>query len=176
MKMKPMKGWENLYTINENAEIYSVPRNGTRKTPHKMSQSTDSYGYKVVKLRNKNKVVTCKVHRLVALTFIPNPENKPQVNHKDGNKLNNNVDNLEWVTASENIKHAKSLGLQQECYNRVKVNQIKDGKIIATYPSLKQAEIETGIGWTGISAVIRGLRKSAGGYYWERCNDYPERE
>ena len=136
-----------------------------------MAQNNDQNGYKLTKLRNKNKIVTAKVHRVVAEAFLPNTENKPQVNHKDGNKANNHVDNLEWVTASENIRHAKSLGLQCECPNRQKVEQWKDGELIAVYNSLKEAEQKTGIGWTGISGVTRGTRKTAGGYYWKRCND-----
>lgn len=170
---KQVVGWEGLYEVSEEAVIRSTPRNGNGFKPHTMSQSTDSDGYKVIKARNGSKVRTLKVHRLVAGAFLSNPDNKPQVNHKDGNKANNHVSNLEWVTASENIRHAKALGLQSECHNRVKVEQIDKvtGVVIATYPSLKRAEEETQIHWTGISAVLRGKRNSAGGYYWRRFND-----
>ena len=174
---KPVNEWEGLYEVNENGEVKSIPRNGTKRKGKTLSHSTDSYGYEVVKMRNKDKVKTMKVHRLVAEVFIPNPHNKPQVNHKNGDKTDNTVGNLEWVTASENIRHAKDLGLQCECPNRQAVEQLtKHGKKIAVYKSLRQAEELTGIGWTGISAVTRGVRKSAGGYIWRRCNDYPERE
>lgn len=67
--------------------------------------------YYAYSLHIKNKRKICKVHRLVALAFIPNPENKPQVNHKDGNKLNNHIDNLEWMTSKENHQHAWDTGL-----------------------------------------------------------------
>jgi hypothetical protein len=71
-------------------------------------------GYrKVILVDKSNKRKQNYVHRLVALAFIPNPENKPSVNHKDGNKLNNNVDNLEWMTQKENVKHAWSNGLNE---------------------------------------------------------------
>ena len=170
---KDVVGWEGFYQVDEAGTIRSTPRNGNGFKAHVMSQSTDSDGYKVIKARNKDKVRTLKVHRCVAQAFIANPENKPQVNHKDGNKANNTVTNLEWTTCSENIRHAKNLGLQCECPNRVRVLQynLEKSEIIGSYPSLKEAEHQTGVGWTGISAVLRGQRKSAGGYYWERLND-----
>jgi len=172
--MKPVKGWEGLYNVTEDGQISSVPRNGTRRGGRTLSHSTDSYGYSVVKFRNKNKVLTKKVHRIVAEAFLPNPENKPQVNHEDGDKKNNHISNLRWVTASENIRHAKDNGLQCECPNRVSVQQYTlDGEYVAEYESLKAAGEATHTSWTGISAVIRGKRKSAGGYYWERSTTIP---
>lgn len=171
--LRQVVGWEGLYQVSEAGEIFSAPRNGNGYKSRKMSQSTDSDGYKVVKARNGEKVRTLKVHRMVAQAYLPNPECKPQVNHKDGNKANNHLSNLEWVTASENIRHAKDNGLQQECHNRVSVEQLdlETNAVIAAYPSLKEAEKQTGVGWTGISAVLRNKRKSAGGYYWRRFND-----
>ena len=73
----------------------------------------DKKGYKRVCISDNGSQFTLKVHRVIAEKFIPNPENKPQVNHKDGNKLNNCVDNLEWVTNSENQLHAWSTGLNK---------------------------------------------------------------
>ena len=172
MEWKAIPSWQGLYEAHPEGQIRSVPRNGTRRSHHILSQSTDSYGYKVCKLRHGNKVMTAKVHRLIAETFIPNPESKPQVNHLDGDKANNHHTNLAWVTASENIRHAKANGLQQECHNRKAVQQFsKEGQLLATYPSLRAAEEATGVGWTGISAVTRGKRKHAGGYIWRTFND-----
>ena len=99
-------------------------------------------GYLAIGIWVNNKHKLHKIHRLVALAFIPNPDNKPQVNHKDGNKLNNHVDNLEWMTNQENIQHAWSTGL---CEN-VRIVAIKSNSKpvvdIATgnkYDSLKCA-------------------------------------
>jgi len=169
---KALPRWEGLYEVSPLGFIRSIPRNGTHRQPHILSKSVDSDGYHVSKLRNGAKVITIKVHRAVALAFIPNPDNKPQVNHDDGNKQNNHYTNLVWATASENIKHAKDMGLQMECPNRKQVQQVdQSGTVIATFPSLRAAEEATGIGWTGISAVLRGKRNHAGGYKWRTFND-----
>ena len=80
-------------------------------TNHELKQYKDKDGYPTVCLSNKGKHWTIHVHRLVALTFIPNPLNKPEVNHIDGNKSNNDISNLEWVTGSENVRHAYLNGL-----------------------------------------------------------------
>lgn len=89
-------------------ELYIVPRR------HVIQQGKFWTGYKKVSINNASgKRDTLSVHRLVAKAFVPNPENKPQVNHIDGNKENNNASNLEWVTHGENSRHAVKLGLQK---------------------------------------------------------------
>ncbi len=70
-------------------------------------------GYPCVNLAKNNKHYVARIHRLIAETFINNPESKPQVNHKDGNKLNYSISNLEWVTRSENVRHAFQSGLHE---------------------------------------------------------------
>ena len=155
------------YEISEEGAIRSKPCLGNHFKGRELKYSTDKYGYQIVCFNTKERKVNLKVHRLVAQAFIPNPENKPQVNHIDGDKTNNSVSNLEWVTASENIRHAKNIGIQCECPNRKLVKQYtKDGVFVAEYQSLKAAQEATGIGWTGISACTRGVRKTAGGFVW----------
>jgi hypothetical protein len=82
------------------------------KTNRLLSASTDSYGYKVVGLSIDGKLRTKKVHRLVALKYLNNPIGKPQVNHKNGVKTDNNISNLEWATNLENQRHAVNTGLR----------------------------------------------------------------
>ena len=103
--MKRIKGFED-YLINVFGDIYSMKSNIWLK------QCNDKYSYLYINLCKKGKYKKFKVHRLVAETFIPNLYNKPQVNHKDGNKQNNCIDNLEWVTCSENHLHAFKTGLR----------------------------------------------------------------
>ena len=105
---KEIKGYEGLYEISSYGNVKSYHKNQTIL----LKQSKMKKGYMRVKLVDKNKnEYSPLVHVLVATAFIPNPENKPQVNHKDAIKWNNNVDNLEWNTQSENQKHARRLGL-----------------------------------------------------------------
>ena len=104
-----------IYKTIENYEDYQVTSWGrifSKKSNIFLKPEIHDKGYLRVDLMNKNGKKHCKVHRLVAEAFIPNPQNKPQINHKDGNNQNNSVTNLEWVTNSENRKHAKELKQQ----------------------------------------------------------------
>lgn len=103
----PCPTLSDRYLIDDSGNIYSIRKNKF------VAQRLDRYGYPRVNLYEGTKQYTRTVHRLVAQAFIPNPENKLEVNHIDGNKENNNIDNLEWVTSSENQKHAFSIGLQK---------------------------------------------------------------
>jgi len=101
----PAKGHQYYY-VNIKGEVYSLKR-------YKFMGHIITNGYWTVRLHNNDTKVhrTISIHRLIAENFLPNPENKPFINHIDGNRLNNNIDNLEWCTPKENIQHAFKLGL-----------------------------------------------------------------
>ena len=114
---KDVVGWEGLYEVSDLGRVRSVDRYlGHPSSPNGAFRkgkilTPKSKRYADIHLWRNRKYVSTHVHRLVAIAFIPNPENKAEVNHKDGNKLNNHVNNLEWVTRSENQKHACETGL-----------------------------------------------------------------
>lgn len=108
----PISGYEGIYEVSDDGEVRSLDRSYTgkdgRSVPYKgrlINPGIGANGYKVVSLWKNGKGKTTYVHRLVAETFIPNPERKKTVNHKDGNRTNNNVSNLEWATYAENNLH-----------------------------------------------------------------------
>lgn len=115
---KEIKGYEGKYIISNYGEIISLPRYKQNKSKLQYVEPKEilryvnpKNGYVYVQLWNNAKYKNIRLHRLVAQTFIPNLENKPQINHIDGNKQNNKADNLEWCTQSENSKHAYRIGL-----------------------------------------------------------------
>ena len=160
------------YSIDENGNVRNDKRNRLI-TPY---DNKAGKGYLYVCLYNGSiKQGAYGVHRLVAQTFIPNPENKPQVNHKDGNTKNNNVDNLEWATALENVIHASNvLGVmtayKNACKNHSKpVMQIdmKTNELVAIYKSANEASRQTGINLPYIVQCANGKQKYAKGYFWK---------
>lgn len=167
----PVPAYEGLYEVSNLGRVRSLPRFGTNG---KCVSVDLCRGYQRVNLW-KNGVLTHKlVHRLVAEAFIPNPENKSQVNHIDGNKRNNNVCNLEWVTASENQIHARMNGLNP-CVRNNSIHSkpvemySQEGELIKVFPSAGEAERQTKISHCHISRCCAGKYgfKTAGGYVWK---------
>lgn len=174
-KALPVKDFPHYY-ITDAGEVFSRVRCNNYRIKKLRVLSGGTSGYPFVGLWKKGKRYNKMIHRMVAETFIPNPENKPQVNHIDGNKFNNNASNLEWVTDAENKLHRyRVLGYNSP--NKGKfgkdngkskiVQQIKDGVVIAEYYGIGEVERITGIGTPNVSACCRGIQRSAGGYQWK---------
>lgn len=172
---KDIKGYENMYQISNYGNVKSLNRaiNGRwGKAFIKeriLSKRKDKKGYNTVALYKNNVYKTKKIHRLVAEAFIPNLNNLPQVNHKDENKSNNYVDNLEWC----NNKYNCSYGYHS---NRLKkaINQYDlKGNLIKKWNSIKEASEYLKLNNTGIGDCCnhRKYRKTCGGYKWEFNNE-----
>lgn len=186
-QINKIPGFEHLkdyYFITDSGDIISNFAN-RRKT---LSYSTNHKGYYLCSMSvNKGRRKTASVHRLVALAFIDNPYNKEQVNHIDGNKINNSVHNLEWVTNQENMTHSWETNLRDNSWFkgennyqwngdhkncRVVVQKDLEGHTINTYKSIAIASRETGLGISGIGKTCRRETKNNHykGYIWEFKN------
>jgi hypothetical protein len=154
--------------------IYNTGKIFSKKTNKFLKTIPDNKGYHKVKIDKK----TVAIHRLVAEYFIPNPLKLPQVNHKNGNKDNNEYTNLEWCTNSENMKHAFENGLNkisEERKNKAKKKiiqyNLKTNKQIKIFDSADDIERELGIHHGNIAGVCKGRRKSAGGFGWKYLDE-----
>lgn len=170
---KDITGYEGLYQISNLGDLRNIKFYRKIK-PYKHK------GYLRVALCKNNHCIHFYVHRLVAQEFILNPENKPEVNHKDGNKLNNCVDNLEWITRKGNMEHARKTGLWRVTenmkkaliiYHKKPVSQYTmTGEFVRSFDSAKSASNYTNINSGNITLCSKGKRNSAGGYVWEYTN------
>lgn len=141
--------------------------------PEKMLTPNVRNGYLRITLYKNDKRKIFSAHKIVALIFLPNPENKPEVNHIDGKKDNNCVDNLEWVTRKENMKHAQehdliSRRIGEKHPNSKKVLQYDlNGNFIKVWNSTYEIKKNLGINQVNISVCCRGINKTASGYIWK---------
>lgn len=175
---RQISGYEGYYEVSDDGMVRSVDRYITESTGRKRflrgsimkltnaSGRKDSDGYLVVNLHKDHKSSVNSVHVLVANAFIPNPYNKPTVNHKDGNKHNNSVSNLEWASYSENNSHAVDNGLRHP--RGVPVDQYTvDGEFVASYKSVTEAARATGFSRGAISHCVHGRSITSSGYIWK---------
>ena len=159
------------YDVDDCGNVYSLDYRRTGKE-HKMKCPLNTKGYCQVRISNEDGKATFRVHRLVALSFIPNPKNYPQIKHMDEDKTNNHVDNLEWCTNEYNIKYNNGIERRSKALKGIRkptrqkrVEQLDlCGNHIAFFDCLTDAQIITGA--KGVSKVCLGKAKTSGGFLW----------
>lgn len=157
---RPIQGYKGLYAVSNKGRVKNL------ETGKVLKNKIDGAGYLAVGLKGKN----YNVHRLMAQAFIENPLSLPQVHHKDENKLNNDISNLEWVSASKNVRHS----IYKQSF---KINQYSlDGEFIKTWDSLRQIEHETGLKRQSISKVCKGKQTHAYNYKWQYLDEDYKKE
>jgi hypothetical protein len=179
---KDIEGYEGIYQVSNLGRVRSLPRKAYRfdsrlgvetsySIPGKIkAQYIEKHGYKCIGLSSGGRKSTkiYLVHRLVAKAFIPNPEGLPFINHKDENKQNNCVDNLEWCDNDYNIHYGT--GIARRSVNQQKqIEQIDmQGNVVAVHDGIVKASEATGISRSNIGKCCKGIsrHKTAGGYRW----------
>lgn len=161
---KDIKDYEGLYQVSNLGNVKSLNYKRTN-TARLLKPYSNKKGYLVLRLQRK----IVQVHRLVAQAFIPNPLHLPEVNHKDENKVNNAVSNLEWCDNNYNINY----GTRNKRASLSNINHPKHSKAVQcietniVYLSAMEAERQTGINAKLIRRVCIGKRKTTGGYHWK---------
>ena len=172
--------WKDIYDFPDKYEVSSFGRIRNKITNHIYKNTNKNGDYFKLNLYDKNNKRTCLIHREVAIAFIPNPNNYPEVNHKDLNKQNNNIDNLEWCDRKYNTIHAVKNGTnimygfnkhnKNKCYKKygLIIQYDKNKNEINRFYSVKEASEKTGICARNILQCINHepKRKTAGGYIW----------
>ena len=169
---KAISGYEGLYEVSDMGRVKSLNYNHTGK--EKILKPKKSHcGYLNVNICKDGHAKSVRIHRLVATAFISNPNNLETINHKDEDKTNNTVDNLEWMSQKDNNNYgthnkrvSESLSKQVQMFDKY------TGELLATFPSLMEAERVTGIDDGNISKCCLGKIKSAGGYIWKYPSEW----
>lgn len=175
---KDIEDYEGIYKVSNYGRVKRVGEYRNQVTSWKsdriLTPGDNGRGYLFVQLSKNNHVKRMYIHRLVANAFVPNPDKKLTVNHIDGNKSNNHYLNLEWNTYSENNIHALEK-LDRNMKNKadsIPVLQYSiDGQFIKEYPSMREAERQTGIKAIWQVCIGKKYRKTAGGYIWKYKNN-----
>lgn len=176
---KDITGYEGMYQVSNFGQVKSLDRVDAENHFRAGQIMKQKYlrGYARVGLRNGKRQKEYQVHRLVAIAFIPNPNNLPQVNHKDCNPRNNHVENLEWCDAQYNLRYgdrgkkvSKALTGRKNYWSfKPVLCYSKDGRLICRYESIAAASKALNIFGTLISACCKGKQHTAGGYKWKHA-------
>jgi len=160
-----LKDYPNYFIAISN-KLVRKTKQGLKKCSQTQNSTRDPYWTVTVKTVQGN-LVKRSMHRLLMETFVPNPFKKAHVNHKDGNKANNTIGNLEWATPKENAQHAVAGGLNTTDYCNKEVHRyFLSGVYIDSFKSHVEAELITGVARQNISKCTLGIRQHAGGYIW----------
>lgn len=171
---RDIERYEEYYQVSNLGNIRSKDRlkwNGKAYYKQKgviKKKTIRADGYFVVNLSVEGRGKTHLVHRLIALAFIPNKNNLPVINHRDGNKLNNSLENLEWTTYRENNIHALENNLNNT-RKKIKGTHVGTNEVLF-FESSREADRVLKIGYKNISACLNGKQNTAGGYEWEFLN------
>jgi hypothetical protein len=179
---KDIKNFEGLYQVSNLGRVKSLKRELTdgRIWEERILKTPLSSGYPCVSLRLNNVYYKERVHRLVGHAFVNGYQDKYTINHKDGDKTNNEYSNLEWCSLSENIKHALRTGLNNAPAKMHEANQKKtvqlnlNNQVLKVYDSARDAALAVNCPIQNITRVCRGERNSARGYKWIYLVDYEE--
>lgn len=163
---KPVVGYEGLYEVSNYGNVKSLNW-GNRGFEKRMYLKKHNKGYLQVELcKNKSKKMFL-VHRIVADAFLENPLKKTQINHKDYNRTNNNVENLEWCTVSENMKHSCLRRKEKPTKRKEKILQLDiNGNFLRLWDNCISIKKEKGYSQTSIFECCENKRKTAYGYLW----------
>ena len=160
---KDIEGYDGLYQISDKGRVKSL-KFGKEKI---LKLQKDTNGYLQVRLSKNGKQKMFQIHRLVALAFISNPQNYPQVNHKDENPSNNNLKNLEWCTVEYNNNYGTRIQKFVDKISKPVLQYTKDGKLVREWKSSTDVERNLGYSKGNITKCCQGKRKSVSNFVWK---------
>ena len=173
-EFRDVPNYEGLYQISNYGRVKTLQREvkntnySYRIVKEKILRESQCVNYYYYVILYKNQIPRpFRIHRLVAEVFISNPNKLPQVNHKDENKTNNRVDNLEWCSHKYNMNYGTSIKRTSEKHKKKVVQYNKQNEIVEEYNSLKEAEIKIGIDSSSIMRCCQGKQGTCGGYIWK---------
>ncbi len=168
---KDVVGYEGLYQVSNTGKVRSLNYRAVKNRVHELTPKTNNSGRLWVELFKDGIARQHLIHRIVGNAFIPNPYKFEEINHKDENPKNNNVDNLEWCTREYNVRYYNERhpsGNRNGKLKKLAINQISgDGTIIRQWNNAREVFVQTGMSASSITDCCRGKRKTAYGFRWQ---------